>query len=250
MRKTFFILFLFLITGAIEYSFGLTPEQVIDKADEVMYPDSFFMLVTMVTKGPGIDRSMTLESYHKDGVGSFMEILKPARSKGMRFLQKENTLWMFNPKSRSRKAIRLSPKGAFQGSVFSNNDVSDPDYADDYDTAFLANEFLEHAELGRMECYVIEGSAKDEKTSYARIKVWCTIEDFLPLKFQYYAKSGMLFKEMELSGFKQLAGRLRPTIINMKSFEQKDTISTVTIEKLEIRDNLSDSMFTQEALKR
>ena len=72
----------------------------------------------------------------------------------------------------------------------------------------------------------------------------------MPIKFEYYTKSGMLYRVMEFSGFTYIAGRIRPTVMVMEAMDQQGTFSKAVIEDMEIRDDISESMFTQAALTR
>ncbi|MBN1524266.1 MAG: outer membrane lipoprotein-sorting protein [Spirochaetales bacterium] len=221
------------------------------QAESIMYPDNFYLVNTLVTTSPvKSDTSMTFEIYHRKDAGTLMEITEPARSKGIRFLQKDNNLWMYNPKARSGNAIRLSARGAFQGSTFSNNDMSDPNYSDDYSVTIAGMETIAHPELGQIECIVIEGTAKTKDTTYSKIKMWLRKSDHMPLQMHYFAQSGVLYKVMKLSGFKQMAGRLRPTVVAMESLDMKGTVSTVTIQQMTVRNDLPAGKFTESALTR
>jgi outer membrane lipoprotein-sorting protein len=232
-------------------AYALDAGKLIDIADRVLYPDNFHMKATLVTTTKGeVESSMTLVTDYKRHVGSLMEILAPARTKGMRFLQKEDTLWMWNPRSSTRNAIRLSPKDSFQGSVFSNNDLTEPKYADYYNTTIEGEDTLAVPGLGDSACYILRAEAKSPASPYSLIRMWVTKDGTMPLKVEYYSKAGLLFKEMTLSGLKMLAGRLRPSVVTMRSFERKETISTFTIEELEERNDFPDSMFTQSGLTR
>ena len=157
---------------------------------------------------------------------------------------------MYNPKAGSGNAIRLSPRSSFQGIVFSNNDVSDSRYSDDYDVTIRGHETLDVPELGNVPCIVLDGTAKHQRTAYARIVMWVRETDYLPLRMDYYAHSGLLFKRMTLSAIKHVAGRLRPTKITMESLELEGTVSTVLFEDMTVRNDLPDSMFTEASLTR
>jgi outer membrane lipoprotein-sorting protein len=226
-------------------------EALLKRAELVLYPDSFHVRNTLTTTGPGKNPApIVFDVLHKKDTGTVMTILSPSRSKGIRFLEKSNGLWMYNPKAGSGNAIRLSPRSSFQGSVFSNNDVSDPKYSDDYDTVIAGREALDAAELGKTDCVVLECTAKNDNSAYARIRMWVRAADDLPLRMDYYARSGLLFKRMTLSGIKQSAGRLRPTVITMESFELEGTVSTVLFENMSVRRDLPDSLFTEASLTR
>lgn len=229
----------------------LSAEELLEKAERVIAPERYYSKVGLHTEKPGErDKTMVMETYYERGTGTYIEVIEPARSKGTRFLQKEENLWMFNPRSNSRRAIRLSPKESFQGSIFSNSDVGDPQYTDDYDTTYGEEETITHPDGGEAPCFVLIGTAKHPKAPYGRIKMWVEKETLIPLKIEYYAKSGLLFKHMALSDIKQLAGRERPTRFRMESLEQKGAFSTMIIETMELRDEIPARMFSQHALTR
>ena len=239
------------VAPAIVAAQDMDAATMLEEAESRIYPDDFFMRSEIATNRPDRrDTTLVIDSYFKDGVGTFMEIVEPARSRGMRFLRKGDSLWMYNPKSRSRRAIRLSPRESFQGTVFSNNDVGDPDYTDDYDVRYAEDETIDHEQLGTVDCYVIEGDASSPTSPYGRIVMWIRKGDLMPVQMEYYAKSGLLFKRMTMLDISELAGRLRPTRMRMESLEQEDAYSTVTIREMEIREDLSDRMFSQPALTR
>lgn len=229
----------------------LSAEELLEKAERVIAPEKYYSKVSLHTEKPGErDKTMVMETYYKRGTGTYIEVIEPARSKGMRFLQKEENLWMFNPRSNSRRAIRLSPRESFQGSIFSNSDVGDPQYTDDYDTVYGEEEIINHPDGGETPCFVLIGTAKHPKAPYGKIKMWVEKETLIPLEIEYYAKSGLLFKKMTLSDIKQLAGRERPTRFRMESLEQKGAYSTMIIETMELRDDIPARMFSQHALTR
>ena len=224
---------------------------VLKRVESIIYPDNFHVKNILTTTGPGKSGvPLVFDVYHKKDTGSVMTILSPARSKGIRFLERSNGLWMYNPKAGSGNAIRLSPRSSFQGSVFSNNDVSDPNYSKDYNVEFGSDETIETADLGKVACRVLECAAKNEMSPYARIRVWVRASDDLPLRMDYYARSGALFKRMTLSDVKFMAGRRRPSKITMVSLEEEGVVSTVSFEDMTVRNDLPDAMFTEAALTR
>lgn len=230
-------------------------ERLLDLSDESMFPDNFVATYRMTTERPGRrDTEMVFDSSHLEGSGTYMEVSEPARSRGMRFLQKENDLWMYNPRSGSRRALRLAPRDSFQGSVFSNNDVSDPNYNDDYDASRIDDAILDHPDLGRVTCTRIEGVAAHDEASYGRIVIWLWGGPggggVVPLRIDYFSRSGLEFKRMVLSDFGQRAGAYRPGVMRMESMEEAGAVTTVVIEELEARDTLPARLFNQAELTR
>ncbi|MEX2443402.1 MAG: outer membrane lipoprotein-sorting protein [Alkalispirochaeta sp.] len=241
-------------------------EDLLILVDETLFPDSFVATFRMTTERPGRRTTeMLIENTHLEGSGTFMEVEEPRRSRGMRFLQKENDLWMYNPRSGSRRAIRLSPRDSFQGSVFSNNDVSDPDYSDDYTAGHAGSATVDHPQLGTVETTVIEARATHDEAAYGRMEIylWHAVGaaaeelpgpgspgDVIPVRFDYYSRSGLPFKRMLLLEIGQLAGATRPTVMRMESLEEEGAVTTVRIEALQARDDIPQRLFNQQELTR
>jgi hypothetical protein len=192
---------------------------------------------------------MTFEGLSRKDRGSYLEITAPARTKGTRFLQLEGSLWMFNPKAGSANALRLSSRDSFQGSTFSNADVGKSQFSEDYAPRLAPEAVLDHPELGAVPCWVIEATAKTEGAAYGKIMMWVRKADFMPLRMEYYAKSGLLFKRMDLSKIRNFGAITRPSVMRMESLEKKGTITTLTLESLEPRD-VPLSVFTKNHLTR
>ena len=219
-------------------------KKLLAQIDDIRFPESFFMRITLTTVSPGeADKVMSLDNTHKKAFGSFLEIQAPARSKGTKMLTQEGTLWMFNPKSGSTKPLRLAPRDSFQGSSFSNSDVSKTSFTEDYAGSTEGEETLETAEFGTVKAWRLRADATNPEASYGHIIMWVRQGDLLPIKFDYYAKSGLLFRQMVLSEYKVLAGRLRATKMEMTSLDKKGTKTVLHIEEMEIRNNIPDSLY-------
>jgi len=217
--------------------------KLLAQIDAIRFPDSFSMRVTLTTTAPGeADKVMGLENTHKKGFGSFIEILAPARSKGTKMLTQEGTLWMFNPKSGSSKPLRLAPKDSFQGSSFSNSDVSKTSFTEDYTGTTEAEDSVESPEFGTVKAWRLRADATTPEASYGKILMWVRQGDLLPLKFDYYAKSGLLFRQMVLGEYKTMAGRLRATKMEMSSLDKKDTKTVLHIDAMDEK-TIPDSLF-------
>ncbi|MFP4153539.1 MAG: outer membrane lipoprotein-sorting protein [Alkalispirochaeta sp.] len=245
----------------------LGPEQLMTLADDALFPESFVATMRMTTTRPGRrDTEMLLDNYHLEGAGSFMEVTEPRRSAGMRFLQKDEDLWMYNPRASSRRALRLSPRESFQGSVFSNNDVADPEYADDYTPSLEDTETLDHPEEGRVTTIRISAVASHDEAAYGRIEMWLMPDPegatgaegaagasslrVIPLRIDYFSRSGLPFKRMTLLEIGDLAGARRPRLMRMESLEEEGAVTTVRIESLEARDEIPSRLFSRQELTR
>ena len=251
MKRIFAATLAFIAPAALVGAQDIDPAAALKAADAIMYPPSFSLILSVRTEKPGKEAtSMELSVSHKDGVGSFMEILSPARTKGTRFLQTDEALWMFSPRSGSRSALRLSPRESFQGSALSNNDVGDSSWSNDYLTSLAGTEKARSADFGEVEAWKIVGKAARKDVPYGEVRLYLRKGDLLPLRIEYFAKSGLPLKTMELSGYRAAAGRLRPHRMTVTMDDGTGQRSVVDIRELRARDDLPDAMFNQSWLTR
>ena len=243
---------IFVVLGGLGlYAEGPDPSEAMRTTDATMYPPSFSMTATITTEQPGRDGStMKMKVSHKAGLGSFIEIIAPARPKGTRFLQTANALWMYSPRAGSRTPLRLSPRESFQGSAFSNNDVGEPFWANDYEATFGGSTSIDSPDFGKVDVWIISGKALRHDVPYGAIHIYLKKDDMLPLKVEYDAKSGLLLKTMELSDYATVAGRLRPCRMVMTTADGTGERSVVVISDLRERNDLPDAMFNQTWLTR
>ncbi|MFW5848858.1 MAG: outer membrane lipoprotein-sorting protein [bacterium] len=228
-----------------------TADELFLAAEDTVFPDSFRAEITLTTtEGDELISEMDLTLVYRHETGSYMEVTAPARSRGLRFLQIDDALWMYNPRAGGGRAIRLSPRASFQGSTFSNRDLSDPEFADDYTVEVEGSETIDHPDLGTVECWVLNATARNEQLAYARIRSWLSKDEEILLRSHYFAKSGLLFKTAELSDIREHAGAHRPTTIEMQSRQETDRVSRMSITSLETADDLPDRFFTQRHLTR
>lgn len=226
-------------------------DEILRRMEETLFPDTYRMITEMVTvEVDGRERTLELEVFYRRETGSYMEILAPPRSRGTRFLQRDDSLWMFIPRSNARSAVRLAPRDSFQGSVFSNSDVGERSYADDYRGLSPRREMLQHPELGEVEVFVVEAVPRRPEAPYGRIIAYVTVERFIPLRMEYYVRSGLKIKEMHLSEIRKLADRERPTRMEMRALDEEGKVSTLRIRDLEARETLPDRLFSQRHLTR
>lgn len=228
----------------------LDGDAILGKMEDTLFPHIYHMKVEMSTSGTGRMRSMEFETWYSRGTGTYMEILAPPRSRGTRFLQKEGALWMFMPRSGGRAPVRLPARDSFQGSAFSNEDMGDSSYTDDYRASLVGKENYDHPELGSVECYVIEMLPSHPEAAYGSIRAWITTQGFIPLRMDYFVRSGLRSKQMFLHDIRHAAGRKRPLRMEMESLDEQGKVSVVHIRSMEELASLSDRTFSRSHLTR
>lgn len=216
-------------------------DEILQRMELVLFPENYRSRMEMVTTEPsGRERAMELSVQYQRGVGAYMEIEAPARSRGTRFLQRDDTLWMFIPRSGSRSPIRLAGRDSFQGSVFSNRDIGESMYTEDYHARLIGRTEMTHDELGQVEVYEVELTPRHDEAAYGRVVAQVMVEDFIPLQMSYYVRAGMNTKELFLSDMQQLAGRQRPSRMEMVSYEEEGKVTVVRLLEMQQDDQLPD----------
>lgn len=205
----------------------LTARQILDRVDDSLFPKSFIMKARMINYESGKKKNEFLYNIKANGdAGTLMAFEYPQSEIGKKFLFKDRNIWMAIPGVSN--PIRLSPKQNFMGSSFSNNDLMDTEFKDDYDPVLEGT-----VQVGSAEAYKILCTATNPKVTYYKVIMMIEKKSLIPVKFEYYTRSGKLLKTLELSEVKQLAGRARPTKMVMKSMLEEDAYTAVIIETIE-----------------
>ncbi len=225
------------------------PNRVLQEADKALYPDAYRARIRMTTEKPGSKTELLADQVYQAGLGSRLEILEPTRSKGIRYLQRDEGLWMWSPRSGSSRPLRLPAKESFQGSAFSNDDVSETRYATRYDASLAGNSPVS-VDGKEVDCLIIEARAKSPSSPYGKLVLYIAVEGGYPLRIDYYSRSQVLYKRMSLSELAPLAGRVRPRTMRMEQLDGSGTITTVRLESLSEEQNLSPRLFSLSDLGR
>ena len=205
----------------------LTAEQVLARVDEALVPASFTMDLTLTDHKPRLgERTFRI---HLEGVrrtGSLLSFGAPPTEVGKRYLFRDRSIWISIPGLPN--VVRVSAKEDFMDSSFTNSDLMDSAYEDDYDSRVEAMSVV-----GGKSVYVLVCRARTERITYASIKMLVDAETFIPQQFEYFTRSGLRTKVASFGAPKHLAGRLRPTRIEMRDDTVEGSLSVIEIEKLE-----------------
>jgi hypothetical protein len=121
----------------------------------------------------------------------------------------------------------VSAKDGLLDSSFTDNDLMDAAYADDYDSLVESMPVVDGRTL-----YVLTCKAKNARITYASIRMQVDAETFLPRQFEYFTRSGLRMKVARFTDVKPLAGRLRPGRIEMCEESVADSYSVIEIDRM------------------
>ncbi len=166
----------------------LTGEEIVAKVSDLMNQSTSQATIelTIVTTS-GKERQFTYESYSADeGEKSAMVYTAPKRVKGQANLMLNNAddIWAYYPRTdRVRKLASHAKKQKMQGSDFTYEDTGGGNtFVTDFDAVRLDDE-----EIAGQDCFKVRLTQNDQgSSSYAKILMWVTKDQFVPLAIDYY----------------------------------------------------------------
>lgn len=210
---------------------AVSPDVILQKADEVRNPsESFSMRITVTTDG----QNSTFEVKTKGKDRTLVETIAPARDRGRKMLMIETNMWAYVPNLKRSVRINLNQKLTGQAA---NGDIARTRWAGDYDVA-IENQSAEH--------WILFLTAQKKGLTYDKIRVWIEKGSYRPIKAEYLAVSGKVIKKAEYGDYKEIAGGIRPTKMQISDVAEKEK-SILTIEEMKKAD-FSESVFNQNNL--
>lgn len=238
-------------------AFALSAGEIMKKSQEAFfYAGKDFkarVMMKLISKG-GQERIRELTMLRKnDGdVGGnqryFIYFFQPADVKGMTFMiykypAKDDDRWIFIQAVNMVRRIAAQDKhSSFVGSDFTYEDVSGRDIEEDIHT------LLKEEKIGERVCFVIKNTPLTADVDYKYKLSWIDKTSFLPLKEEYYDKSGEIYRVFTADEIKEVKGF--PTVIKrtMKNL-QSGHRTEVTYIRTDYNIGINDNLFSERYLK-
>ncbi len=239
-----------LLLCTVMIAFATYPDggELLKKMDKVMASETQKLTSKMIINTNRGSRTIETRSYTKGEDYSFTEYLAPAREEGIKMLKIKDDLWTYDPDA--DRTITISGhmlRQSINGSDLSYEDMmSDETLNDDYKAATKGEEII----FDRA-CWVVELTALKTGVAYPTRKLWIDKERYLPLRGEYFAKSGKLLKRMEILKVMQTDGRWFPKEMHYQDVLNKKSKGTsFIIESVEFDVEIPKYIFTKAALKK
>jgi len=207
----------------------------------------------VITAKDGSTSERLVDQYSKDGPKGTRAVIvfqQPASVAGSRFLTMENPgsaddRWIYLPSlGKVRRIASSEGSGSFMGTDFSYDDISSSSRSADLDTHTM----LREENLAGTACYVIQSAPKDTSYQYSKMVQWITKDTNIITKIELYDKKNTLVKTVEMSGIKDIQGRLTVTVTKMTT-HAAGTSTVITNEITKYDDPIPDKVFTIEFLE-
>ncbi|MFH1189511.1 MAG: outer membrane lipoprotein-sorting protein [Candidatus Omnitrophota bacterium] len=232
----------------------MTADEIVKKANSAAYYEgkdgkANAKMVITDSQGRTRERLVTILKLNLSDGGEqkyYVYFHKPSDVKNMVYLVwkhigKDDDRWLYLPALDLVRRIAASDKrSSFAGTNFLYEDISGRN--PDEDTHELMS-----AEGGR---YELKNTPKNPgAVEFASYTVSIDRTNFIPMKADYYDKSGKLYRTVEALEVGEIEGH--PTIIKMKASDLNSNASTVT-EFIDVKYDvgLNDDIFTERYLRR
>ncbi|MBI5343800.1 MAG: outer membrane lipoprotein-sorting protein [Deltaproteobacteria bacterium] len=243
-------------------AFALSPEEVMKNSQAAfLYQGRDFkarVMMRLISR-TGATRirelAMLRRNYGEAGGDQkyFMYFFQPADVKGMAFMvykypKRDDDRWLFLPAlNMVRRVAAEDKRSSFAGSDFTYEDVSGRDIEDDAHEFIKIEEAADGPCAGK-ECYKVKSTPRARDAGYGYRLSWIDAKSLLPLKEEYYDKTGEPYRVFTAVEIKEVKGF--PTVIKrrMKNL-QTGHRTEVEFSKVDYNAGIEDSLFSERFLR-
>jgi outer membrane lipoprotein-sorting protein len=227
------------IFGSILFAQDLSPDQIVSKADGVMFANATELVVRMRIIRPNQQETeKRLKVYIKDNNKAFVRYLFPPREEGTSYLLLDKDVWMYIPGI--EKSMRVGSKERMRGTDFSNTDILRVRLSEDYEASLTGKK-----KIDKDMVYVLDLKAKDTTVAYDKVRYWIRVKDFIPVRQEFFAISGKLLKVLTFKEIKEIGGRVRPTELVMEDMIQKGYKTILNLLEAKFDIEIPEKVFTK-----
>ncbi len=220
--------------------------EVLEQVDRNISSENRIFESTMTIHGKRNSRTITSKTWAVGDKQAFTEYLSPAREQGTKMLKLENQLWIYAPST--DRTIQIS--GHMLRQSVMGSDLSYEDMMDDRKlTETYKAEVTGKETIDERECWVLDLKARVDDVAYASKKLWVDTERFIPLKEEFFAKSGQLLKRSIMSEVVSIEGRWFPKTIRYKDMLKQGDGTEFKVITIQFDQEIPDYLFSKAALK-
>ena len=237
-----------MLTFAAFAIYAQSAESIVSESRDRIKADTLSTRSKMVIHAKnGSTSERLIDQYSKYGPNGSRAVIifqQPASVAGTRFLTMENKggddRWIYLPSlGKVRRVAASEGSGSFMGTDFSYDDISSASRAANLDTHTL----LREEQIDGSACYVIQSVPKDSSYQYSKMIQWITKDSKITVKIELYDKKNTLVKTAEMSGLKEVQGRLTASVTKMTT-HAAGTSTTITMEIIKYDDPIKEELFT------
>lgn len=242
------------LSGLIVLSFiqvghaqDLTAREVIKKAMDQMRGNTSQAEMIIRTVRPTWSREMSVRTWMKGEQYSIIQVMSPAKDRGVAFLKRKKEVWNWIPTL--ERSIKLPPSmmsQSWMGTDFTNDDlVKESSLVEDFTHTFVSDSVV-----NGNRCYGIELIPKPEAAIvWGKLTVYVDKENFIEQYTRFYDEDGELVNTMTAYDVKMMGGRLIPTRVEMIPADKKNQKTEIIYKTIVFNKPIEDNFFTLEQLR-
>ena len=233
-----------LILGTLGYA--QTATAILQEADKKMRGTSSQSTIIIRTVRPTWSREMKMNVWMKGKQLALIQILSPAKEKGICFLKRKKEVWNWIPSL--ERTIKLPPSmmsNSWMGTDFTNDDlVRESSITEDYTSSFLTDTTID----GK-DCYFLRCIPKPQTAIvWSELHVAIDKKDLLEIFTAFYDDEHVLVNTMKTYDIKMMDGRLIPTRFIMIPADKKNQYTEIRYQSILFDRSIDDNLFTLERI--
>lgn len=209
-------------------------EKILREVDAIRNPSGSYEMEVDISS-LGSDEVSTFLVKLKGNNKTLVKTLAPNRDKGRLLLMLDENMWVYMPNLKRSLRVSLAQKLTGQAA---NGDITRTRWVGDY-KAELENE--------DKQSYILLLNATKKGLTYDKIRVWVEKKNYRPLKVEFLSLSKLVLKTGLYKNYKKMAGKERPTTIELQDAHNAKDQSTILIKNIVTKD-FNDSLFNQKNL--
>ncbi len=259
--KILCLLLIILISGIIfaeannAHSQEFSAQQILENVDKNLNApnDQEITIKMILIDKTGNEKVREAKIWQKGSEKRMLKFFAPADIKGLAFLNlPDDIMYLYLPAFKKIRKIASHVKNTdFAGTDFSYDDMSSINYADIYNVKLLeGNSTSKKSIKEQIDAYILElVPKKNVKKEYSKLIMLVRIDNYYPIKIEFFSKDGKKAKVMENSKIEKEGKYWIAKEVIMHDLN-KDHKTQLIITEVKFDQKLSDDLFTKRYLKR
>ena len=226
----------------------VTPLEILERIDSNITSSAKSTLSRMIVYNRrGKKREMKMRSWVVGDERAFSEYLAPRKEKGTKVLKEGKNIWTYTP--RADRIIHIA--GHLLRQPIMGSDLSYEDSLEEVELskAYAPVSTTEDQFDGR-PVWIMKIQAKDTNVAYDTKKLWVDKERFLPLKQEWFGKSGKLLKTATIQKVKRIDDRWYPVNVLFKDELARGSGTQFIIDEIDFDVPIPPRLFSKQSLRK
>jgi outer membrane lipoprotein-sorting protein len=225
----------------------LSAATIVKTSERNMRGNTLQGLLSIQIIRPTYSRSMDLKIWAKGDDFAFIQLLAPAREKGITFLRRKKEVWNWIPAL--ERTIKLPPSmmsQSWMGTDFTHDDlVRESSLTRDYEQTIIGEEDIEGRRCWKIQLIPLPEAA----VVWGKVILWIDQQDFLQLQSQAYDEEGIMVNTLRSSEIRLIGGRMLPTRVEMTPVDKPGNKTIIQYRELRFDEPLSDDFFSPQHIR-